>query len=218
MKRLTLILCACLNLMTLQAQAHPLGYDGGVGRDSQNLPVGLRLETTVVRECFNSEGDSASLKWDLKLTYTNTARQPILLDKKSSLIYKSFVSRSLRDATAGRYEYTLSSSFIDLRKAGVRTGVKPEEGAFVLLEPGESYSLETDYGVHLYVGDKGREGYLRPGTHFLKLRVMTWYYLDSPETYQEQWRNKGYLWSQNMTSLPMQFNVQEQRNVTPCYK
>jgi hypothetical protein len=119
------------------------------------------------------------------------------------------VSRNLKAAAANKYEYNASFSFYDLRKAGIRMETPPEEEAFVTLKPGESYSLQTDFGVQLYNGTKDSEDFVHPGNHLLQLRVATWYYLVSPDTYREQWRSKGYLWSQNITSLPMPFTVKK---------
>ena len=61
--------------------------------------------------------------------------------------------------------------------------------------------------MELYDGTKDSKDFLHPGNYFLQLKVTTWYYLVPPEMYREKWRDKGYLWSQNMTSLPMAFTV-----------
>ena len=155
------------------------------------------------------EAGSAFLRWTLVLTYTNVGPRPILLDKTSSFIYRAMVSRNLKSASAKKYEYDHSSFYADFRAAGVRTESAPEEAAFVKLNPGESYSLEKDFGVQLYDGTKDNEDLLRTGNHFLQVGVMTWYYLYPADTYREQWRDKGYLWSQNMTSMPMPFLVKK---------
>lgn len=176
---------------------------------SQEQQPQLQLTASIASQRYTVEYGVRMLRWTLKLTYTNTANQPILLDKNSSLIYRSMVSRSLKAAASNKYEYDLNSHFItveNMRKAGFRDG-DPEEGAFITLRPGESYSLETDYGVYIYDRTKTSEG-LRPGNHFLLLRVATWYYYYDPAPYAEKWRSKGYLWSQNMTSQPMPFTVE----------
>ncbi len=216
MKLLQLIKCSCLIFTIAQAQTLLANYSKSSLSGAQNGHVRLQLTTSIVKQCYNFEVNPASLNWTLKLTYTNIGHQPILLDKKSSVIYKSIVSRSLKKAVAQKYEYGLSSSFLDVRRAGTHTETDPSEDAFVTLKPGESYGLETDYGVLLSDGTRDSKDYLHSGNHLLQLRVTTWYYLDLPETYRERWRDKGYLWSQNMTSLPMPFTVEKQRNVRPC--
>ena len=120
---------------------------------SQSQQTQLQLTTSAANERYTVDQYGVrSLDWTLKLTYTNTGIQPILLDKKSSLIYRSMVSRSLKAAASKKYEYDLNSHFItveNMRKAGFRDG-DPEEDAFIILRPGESFSLEKDYGVYIY--------------------------------------------------------------------
>jgi hypothetical protein len=216
MKFLRLILCAYLVSTGAQGQTPLARQTVGALIGTQNKQAQLQLTTSVVRGCYASERTTTTLRWTLRLTYTNVGRQPILLDKKSSLIPRSLVSRSLKDAAAEKYESDTTSTFLDVRKAGVRTEAAPEEDAFVTLKPGESYSLEANYGVHLYDGTKESQDFLRPGNHFLQVRVATWYYLHSPEEYRARWRDKGYLWSQTVTSLPMPFSVNKQNNTLPC--
>ena len=91
----------------------------------------------------------------------------------------------------------------------MRTTPDKEKETFIALKPGESYSLKEEVILRLYDGTKDTEDSLHPGTHFLQLRVATWYYFADPNTYREQWRNEGYLWSQNMTSLPMSLKVEK---------
>lgn len=215
MKRLRLGLFACLIFTVAHGQTPPTTKTVAAPSDAQSGEAQLQLATTVLSSCYIKPYPS-TLRWTLLLTYTNVGRQPVLVDKNSSTIYRSLVSRSLKDAEAKKYEYDSSLSFIDPRGAGVRTEATPEENAFVALKPGESYSLQNVHQVYLSDGTEDTEDYLRPGNHFLQLRVMTWYYLESPETYRERWRDKGYLWSQNITSLPMQFTVEKRSNVAPC--
>lgn len=216
MKHLRLGLFACLIFTAAHGQTPPARQTVAAPADAQSGEAQLQLAATVLSSCYATQSYPSTLRWTLLLTYTNVGRQPVLLDKKSSTIYRSLVSRSLKDAEAKKYEYDSSISFIDPRRAGVRTEATPEEDAFVALKPGESYSLERNHGVYLSDGTEDTEDYLGPGNHLLQLRVMTWYYLESPETYRERWRDKGYLWSQNITSLPMQFTVEKRSNVAPC--
>lgn len=115
-------------------------------------------------------------------------------------------------AAAKKYVDDTAFSYFDLRKAGVREEV-PREDAFVTLRPGESYSLDKDgFGVRLYNGTKDSEDELQPGNYFLQLRVATWYYLVRPEDYRKRWRDKGYVWSADITSQPMPFTVLKKVN------
>jgi hypothetical protein len=120
------------------------------------------------------------------------------------------ISRSLEKAASKKYVEDTTSAYFDLSKAGFRVEDTPREDAFILLKAGESYSLERDgYGIPLYDGTKDGEDYLRPGEYFLQFDVTTWYYLVPPEMYREQWRDKGYLWSEKVTSAPMSFIIKK---------
>lgn len=210
MKTLLLALCLCFHPVVSHAQAaHDLqGMSGGIG--ARNRETQLQLTTTIVKQYYDPAASGFSLlRIVLRMTYTNTGKRPILLDKKSSLIYRSTVSKSLKAAAAKKYEHVLTSSFFDLRDAGVRVGETPEEGAFVILEPGAAHAVETLYGLNVDDCTEIGEGNLRPGKHFLQVRVATWYYLSRPEEYRERWRSKGYLWWENVTSEPMPFRVEK---------
>lgn len=170
----------------------------------------MRLTTSSVRQYYDPAAPGFSLmRWVLRLTYTNTGERPVLLDKKSSLVYRSLVSKSLKAAASERYVSETTSSFFDLRAAGIRTGEAPEENAFLILRPGESHVVEKVYGVHVDDCTEAGKGNLRPGRYFLQLRVATWYYLSRPEDYREQWHDKGYLWAEDVTSQPMPFTVEK---------
>ena len=119
------------------------------------------------------------------------------------------ISRSLKAAGNKKYETDTTGLWLtveNLRKAGMRDG-DPQEDAFVVLQPGESYSVEKDDGERIYDRAKFPDG-LRPGNHFLQIRVNTWYYYVDPAPYFEKWRSKGQLQFRNMTSQPMPFTVE----------
>ena len=168
----------------------------------------LVLQTSIADERYQIEHSDTMLRWNLTLTYTNSGAVPILLYKKSSLIYRSMISRSLKAASRGRYEEDTSSHYISvdaMRAAGFLDRL-PEETDFVTLKPGESHSVQTEYGVRRRGNSKDDSG-LAPGKYFIEVRVATWYYYADPKEYQQKWRSNGYLWSQNITSQPMLFTV-----------
>jgi hypothetical protein len=119
------------------------------------------------------------------------------------------VSENLKAALAKRHKYDQSYSFFDPASAFMRGRSDPEERAFGTLKAGESYSIMKESEVSLYNGKRVTKDYLHPGNGFLQIRVATWYYFADPESYRALWRDRGYLWSQNITSEPMMFTVQE---------
>ena len=178
----------------------------------QNTEAQLRLSTSILEQQYSVEAGSRFLRLLLNLTYSNTGSQPILLDKKSSLVYRKLVSRSLKAASQKGYEYDETSSFVTvgaMQAAGMRLESPPDREAFITLKRGESYDLKTEIILKLYDGTSDSEGSLRPGSHFLQIRVATWYYFPDVDSYREKWRNDGYLWSHDITSVPMPFTVKQ---------
>jgi hypothetical protein len=211
MKCLALVLCLVFGLAVADAQ-EPSADAKRVTTTSEQVAQGqLQLSTSVSEQRYLLETGSRLLRLTLHLTYSNIGTRPILLDKKSSLVFRKLLSSTLKAASESKYEYDESSSFIDVRSmqaAGMRLEKTPEKEDFITLKPGESYSLTKELNLRLYDGTKDTEDFLHPGTHFLQLRVATWYYFADPELYREKWRAEGYLWSENMTSAPMPLRVE----------
>lgn len=212
MKRVGLIFCLILGVTVADAQRS--FYSVNSTSKDQSAEAKLQLSTSVLEQRYSVEAGSRLLRLMLNLSYSNSGNRPILLDKKSSLIYRKMISRNLKAVSNEKYEYDESSSFIDVRSmqaAGMQLDMRstPEKEAFIILKPGESYSLKKEVILRLYDGTKETEDFLHPGTGFLQLRVATWYYFADPETYRVKWRDEGYLWSQNITSVPMPLEVKK---------
>jgi hypothetical protein len=177
------------------------------GTESVNQPeqARLRLSTTIIDQRSSVERDLRVLRLTLSLTYTNDGTVPILLDRKSVLIYRAMVSKSLKAAASKRYVEDQVSYFPNLTEAGWR--LDPQEGAFITLRAGDSFTAPEDVKVSFSSHPKYPTKFLFGGDYFLQVRVATWYYFAEPKEYQERWSAKGYLWSNNMTSQPMRFST-----------
>ena len=204
---LSVVLCfSCITSSiypSYQVQGNPL-----FTRTEHTTPL-VVLETGIKDERYEVEEGVAMLRWNLTLTYKNLGAESILLYKKSSLIYRSMISKSLKAASKAQYEEETSSHFISanaMRAAGFHDGV-PEATDFVTLKPGETYSIQSEYGVQRRGNSSDGSG-LTKGQYFLEVRVATWYYFVDPKEYREKWRSAGYLWSENMKSQPMRFTLQ----------
>jgi hypothetical protein len=180
---------------------------GGTISNTQPEQAKLRLSTAIVTQRFSVERDLRALRLTLKLTYTNDGTLPILLDRKSVLIYRTTVSKSLKAAASRRYIVDRSYYFTDLTKAGMSVS-DPEEGAFIILRAGESFTAPENVEVVIGAGPKDGKKFLSDGDYLLQVRVATWYYFVEPNVYRERWIAKGFLWSDNMTSQPMRFSAQ----------
>jgi hypothetical protein len=178
---------------------------GGTISNTQPEQAKLRLSTTIVTQRISLQRDLRTLHLTLKLTYTNDGTLPILLDRKSVLIYRTMVSKSLKAAASRRYIVDRLYYFTNMTKAGL-SGSDPEEGAFVTLRAGESFTVPEN--VEVVIGSAPKEkNFLSDGDYFLQVRVTTWYYFVEPGEYRERWIAKGYLWANNMTSQPMRFST-----------
>lgn len=85
MRILLLILWLATNLAVVNAQ--DTSYND-VTKENQKTPARLQLSTSVIEQRYSVEGGSRVLRLLLNLTYTNSGNRSILLDKKSSLIYR----------------------------------------------------------------------------------------------------------------------------------
>ncbi|HSE19792.1 MAG TPA: hypothetical protein VLB46_22215 [Pyrinomonadaceae bacterium] len=195
----------------LASYAHPALQPSGshLWIDSKEAQPRLILEAKIHDQRYESEQGITMIWWNLTLTYKNLGTEPVLLYKKSSLIYRSMISKSLKAALKGKYEQDKSSHFIsaDAMRAAGFLDRSPETSDFVTLKPGESHSVEAEDGVQRKRNPDDNSG-LAPGQYFLEVKVATWYYWDDPKQYREKWRTSGYLWWENIKSEPMLFTLQ----------
>jgi len=170
----------------------------------------LQLTTTVVRErsCFPGH-----LGLALKFTFRNVGEEPVIVDKRS-FIERAFVSRTLKAASVRKYEQEIRAdqydgSYFDL----------PDMSTFVIIRPGESYDLEnsqTRVSLSVDQGTPRTKDGLHTGSYFLQVEVATWFYFADATQSQRKWRDKGYLWSEGLTSQPMPFTVEPNRPIVKC--
>ena len=210
--RLLLGLSLCLTIAGTQktpATSNTLA----TGAD-QGASVRLQLSTSIEEQQYSLEAGSRFLRLTVNLNYSNRGERPLLLDKKSSLVYRKLLSSSRKAMLKKKYDYDEPSSFIDVRSmqaAGMRLDNPPEREAFTIIKPGDSFTLKKDLLLRLYDGTKETDDFLHPGTYFLQVSVATWYYFVDPNEYREKWRAEGYLWSHNITSIPMALTIKKSR-------
>src|SRR5829696_3815433 len=197
MKRL-LILCLTVGLAIVNT--HQSSATRPITNAHQTAEAQLQLSTSILEQRYSVEAGSRYLRLLLNLIYSNTGNRPILLDKKSSLVYRKLVSKTLKAASQKKYVYDARASFIfveAMRAVGMRMDSPTEREAFVTIKPGESYSLKAEVILYLYDGTKDTEDRLHPGTHLLQVKVATWFYFADVDEYREKWRDEGYLWSKD---------------------
>lgn len=169
----------------------------------------LQLLTNILETQYCS---SSNLVLTLRLLFTNTGIEPILLQKKSSVISRFMVSRSYRKAREKNYVMDAREN-LDWKAAGFVLDSAPELSLFVTLKPGESYVAERKLHISVFESNDG----LPVGKYFLQVRVPTWYYPPAAaEEVRERWKDEGFLWTQTLTSAPMPFEVERGRPASPC--
>ncbi|HEY6806222.1 MAG TPA: hypothetical protein VI306_21770 [Pyrinomonadaceae bacterium] len=210
MKSLLLVLCLAGSVGVVSAQQlREVKSSTSTDRDSE---AQLQLSTAIDGQRYAVESGRKLLYLTLELTYTNTGTRPILLDRQSSLVYRKILSKSLKAAAEKKYKYDESLSFIDVRSmkvAGMQRDGGPDREAFTTLGSGQSYRLKKEVSLQLSDGTKDTNDLLHPGNYVLELKVATWFYLADPVVYREKWQDAGYLWTQNITSIPMSLRVEK---------
>jgi hypothetical protein len=162
----------------------------------------LQLTTNIVERKHHC---SNLMSLRVRLTFKNIGDEPIILDKRS-FIGAEMVSHDLEAAAAKQYETTARYDLFD----GAFFDVDPSDMSnFVILKPGEVYE-KTRGLTSLWLDDAPppREGFLSPGTHYLQIIVSTWSYFTDAKPFRKKWSDKGVLWLEGMTSLPMPFTVE----------
>ena len=88
---------------------------------------------------------------------------------------------------------------------------------FTILKTGEVIEFEQPVSVYLFDAKRGAEQFLREGTHFLQVDVASWPYIADPAPFRRNWKDKGYLWFEGITSEPMPFTINKDRQIIQCH-
>ncbi len=168
----------------------------------------LQVTTDVVGQVSCSP-DHLGLR--LRLTFRNAGEEAVILHKRSA-VSRLMVSSDLSAAFAQKYEeelrYDDPSPDIGL-ESHVFSG-------FRVLKSGEVFEVEERASLYLSNGKRNSERFLLQGTHFLQVDVGTWPYVADPKPFRKKWRDKGYLWYEGLTSVPMPFKIDPNRPITKC--
>ena len=187
-------------------------------------PISIKNEETTdsAKLSFNTEiteqkyCSTSKLFLKFKVTFKNIGTMPVILDKDSKTIYKWKIKR-VSGKMKRNYEVTIAP-YVELGDY-VRWGQVPKEELFVVLKPNETYSYITAGGLHVDLDDGQRlnRSELRAGQYTVQFRVMTWYYsYPLIDEYKEKWKDKGFLWSNDIVSEPMPFEVQDNYTISNC--
>ena len=178
-------------------------------------PLELTAEIVSQNYCAVTS-DSSALEMRVKLRYRNTGSQKIILYRGHDLFYQTRI-RSAPGNAAGPYEvWVVNSRYFD-EEPELIDQTSPSK-VFLGLSPGAVYEREIMIGVGV-VNDKVERGdsSIRAGDHTLQLIVSTWYKSRSlAQKLRQEWQQKGLLWSEPLSSTPVNFAAQRPRFLAPC--
>lgn len=168
----------------------------------------VKLTTSIIEQSYCTNGD---VRLSLRFRYTNTGNEPIILPRYSFEFPRYTVSRNEKEAARHHYELDAHAFFDTIVDQPFPTrGRVPPPGRFVVLEPGQSYEVDTrPSGADLVIRNSSVRR-LRNGDHVLQISVMTWSEpIDLAEELTVAWREYGILWWQGVTSQPMPFKIEK---------
>lgn len=179
-------------------------------------PSQLQLTARVLEQSYCSANADISLQLRVKLRYTNLSSEPIILYKGHDLFFQTKIRREPNTASPPYQVHLLNMHYFD--EEFERIEARSPGKVFVTLAPNHSFERELITGIG--VADRSRErtnNSVHPGEHSLFFVVSTWY--QSPklaEQLRQQWRKKGVLWSQPLSSVPLKLVVERPASAPPC--
>src|SRR5689334_15153206 len=195
--------------VAVNAQTGSGGVDMTTGVDARHAKLQLKTDLIKILPC--SDG---SLRFSLRLSFANQGEGAVILDRRSAVISKYMVSRTLEDATEKKYEIEVPR-LVGLEAAGMTLDSAPDESQFIILKPREVYSLDRTFNFQI-LGDADSRSF-RVGQNVLQIVVLTWYYPRASNVeWRDRWRAKGYLWSDPLTSTGMPFTVEMKPTLVNC--
>lgn len=205
-----------------QLRASKTSLDGREGlppnmEDAPALPLhvesSLRLTTSILASRYEKEpgnDSSANLRLKLRLRYLNVGSTSVILYKHDNTVFRQMISRSVLDAESQRYLSDLSLTTVTDGAPGLRETVVPTPD-FVVLPAGGSYEAEAELTIFVRRGGSAKESDgVTPGEYALQVCVSTWPgEATLADRLSNRWNELGALWSKDITSLPMEFTVED---------
>lgn len=178
----------------------------------------LQLTTNILSQqacAINASLDALQLT--MQLRYTNVGSQKLILYKGNRLFYQVFISRSLEETAARKFELRTSHSrFYDEQPERIEAA--SPGSVFTILSPGASYETKQVVIIPVARDGAGRINVsLAAGEHLLQLAASTWYESKKlADNLRERWRARGFLWTEPLASNSIGLVVDPQRAATVC--
>lgn len=179
----------------------------------------LELTTRIISQRYCATSASVdTLEMKLQLRYANIGNEKLILYKGNALFYQTKIRQRLSEAAVAKpYEVVmLNARYFDQMPEKIDRASPGR--AFIILPPGAVYETEMVVGVGV-VGE-GRErmsNAITNGEHTLYLIVSTWYESRTlAKELRERWRRNGFLWFDPITSMPLNFTVEQHHPLVKC--
>lgn len=207
MKYLNAIFFICVVcVFTLRAQTTadrgPVLMDTGLDKQHADL----QLTTSIINQRYCRDG---RLIFMLRYDFRNMKGETILLDKRSSIVPGYGISHNAQQAVEGKYKVAVHY-LLGIDGKLMTLDLIPDISQFVTLKAGDSYSA-----AHEFIVLPDRK--LTAGSYVLQFSLLTWHYpAESNIEWREKWHDKGYLWTNALTSRPMPFVINRQSEFVQC--
>jgi len=190
-----------------------LGISRPATSDQDRSARQLQLSTTMLKQEY-CDRDHIRLK--LRLRFTNVGSETLVVYRHSLAISRQMISRSYNDALEHRYLKEIEP-FVNPILPQPADAATPDDGLFVTLKPGETHEVDNDVNVLAFDSSRKSADLLRPGHYFLQITVPTWWFSrESADRLRDRWRDHGFLWTQDLTSLPSPIDVEKSPKVVNC--
>lgn len=175
----------------------------------------LQLTTSILEKKYCHNGQ---LRLTLQLNYANLGTRPLILYKFSVAVFQSLVSVDMEDARAERYRQEIDF-MVNLLGALEPSNEAVPGDDFVVLEPHNVYTTKTHVLIFTDRVAAAPSNKLSAGEYVLQVRVHTWHENEKlAKRLSKRWRPIGFLWTDDVISLPMPFSIEPQPQVSDCSK
>ena len=183
---------------------------------SAQSPTQVQLTAEILEQSYCSVNAEITLQLKIKLRYTNLSTHPVILYKGHDLFFQTKIRRDADEAGQTYQVHMMNMHYFD--EEFERINARSPSKVFVTLGPNQSFERQLIKGVGVTDPANVRSSTtVFPGEHTLQLIVSTWY--QSPKLADElrqQWRRKGILLSQPLTSVPLRLVVDKPAAAPRC--
>jgi hypothetical protein len=177
------------------------------GQESNEKPLEVKLTALGQEDCRGGQSNLAdsAVHLKLRLEIINLTNRKLIVSRGAGVIwYGIIVAKDEQTLAAGIYEY---KPIIDWMSNIIDPYFEAPSAEFTILSPGKSFSVEST----VYIVES-----LPPGDHVLQLSLGTWFHLQRPQRFKENWKKYGELVYEPVKSEPLRFCVPPETEFAKC--